>query len=484
MSEARTPLARVRLIDGRELVIDPDAARVGERSYAIARIQEARLLFLRPETIGLRMADVGLVEYTVARPGDGRVALDAIYHLRPDLLRADLEPPAPSAPAGYQVTLPLPPEPVAPLQPAYPAAPYMPYAPPAAYAPPLPRRPDPTPFPQQVVEVYGPEPGRRTATLTPQPRGAWRLVGDTFRLVGSRFGAFFALAIITGLLPTLALGALTVVVALLNHQDPFAATSLTQLQQALQGQAPATTQASSTADLLTLVIVAANLVLEGWTVATLTVAAREGALGRRVPVGGSLREGWRRLWPTLSALVITSAALLLVAVPGLAFSATLIVSAFTPDAARVSPAIGITITGMGVVMLLVTLALLAWLWPRLALAPTAAALGSPAPIRGAWSLAAGGALRILIALVVIGALTGALDVSATGAQFFSNGLAMLVIAPLAQLIAAPLSAVVRTLAYYDQRLRREGYTLFLQEGVTPPAAAPDATTLDPAAGRN
>ncbi len=83
MSEAWTPLARVRLIDGRELVIAPDAARVGEQSFAIARIQEARLLFLRPETIGLRMADVGLVEYTVARPGDGQVALDAIYQLRP-----------------------------------------------------------------------------------------------------------------------------------------------------------------------------------------------------------------------------------------------------------------------------------------------------------------------------------------------------------------------------------------------------------------
>jgi hypothetical protein len=131
---------------------------------------------------------------------------------------------------------------------------------------------------------------------------------------------------------------------------------------------------------------------------------------------------------------------------------------------------------------LLTLALLAWLWPRLALAPAAAALGIPAPIRTGWELARGGSWRIFLALLVVGGLTALLTGPATVAQFFSNGLAVLALIPLAQLVSAPLNALVRTLALYDQRLRREGYALFLAEGITPPTRPVDQA-LDPAGER-
>jgi hypothetical protein len=163
-----------------------------------------------------------------------------------------------------------------------------------------------------------------------------------------------------------------------------------------------------------------------------------------------------------------------------------------PGTPAISPTTAAVIITLAVALALSTLALLAWLWPRVALAPTAAALGLPAPFRTAWGLARGGAWRILGALLAVGVLTAALTIPATLAQFYSDGLAAVLLIPLAQLVSAPLSALVRTLALYDQRLRREHYALFLQEGITPPATpgapdmpgssdAPDASPRDRAA---
>jgi hypothetical protein len=504
VTEARAPLARVRLIDGRELLIEPDAARVGERAHLVSRIEEARLLFLRPETIGLRMKDVGLVEYSVARPGDGQLALEAIYQLRPDLRRPDLPPPAPVAPPGYELTAPAPPEPPQPFGLAGPIAPppmppvgrpmgSAPGAFPAAgaspypfYLPPPP--PGPEPFPPPVAQAYGPEPSRHYATLTPQPRGAARLTGATFQLAGRRFGPLFALAVLAALLPNLALGGLTVAISLISGDNPFAVTPnpFEAIWREASGQAPAAaaTATDSLVGLLSLLALVAGLIVSAWTVAALTLAARDAVLGRSISVAGCAREGLHRLWPTLSALIITNVALLVVAFPGMVFSFGLILAVVapppgaTPLPAGAAPVAIVMAAGTA----LVTLALLAWLWPRLALAPTAAALGLPAPVRTGWLLSRGGAGRIFAALLAVGVVTTLFTAPAALAQFYSTGLAALALIPLSLLIAAPLSALVRTLALYDQRLRREGYALFLREGVTPPDK-PAEHALDPAAER-
>jgi hypothetical protein len=498
VSDAGAPLARVRLMDGRDLTITPDAARVGDRTHLIARIEEARLLFLQPETIGLRMADVGLVEYTVARPGDGQVTLDAIYHVRPELRRPDLEPPAPEAPPGFQVpaaptletATPMPPfaapgmypPGVYPPQPAgvYPPGvhPFPVMAPPAS-AP-------PAPFPERVTAAYGPRPNQRHATLTPTPRTAGQLISATFRLVARRFGLFALLALLIVFLPNLALGALSVATSALSGQDPFAAAPnpLTQLQQALNGQTPATPTTTATpgdalAGLLSLIILAGTLVLTGWSVAALTVAAREADLGRPASALSCAREGWRRLWPALWALILTEAMLFTIAVLGLGFSLGLILAVVEPQPGTppLPSSAGLVVSVMAGGLALLTLALLAWLWPRLALAPAAAALGIPAPIRSGWRLASGGAWRILLALLAVGVVTSALSIPAALSQFISNGWSALLIIPIAQMIVAPLSALVRVVALYDQRLRREGYTLFLSEAIQPPAT-PEAASQD------
>ena len=479
MSDARAPLARVRLLDGRELVIEPDAARVGERVYLMSRIQEARLLFLQPETIGLRMADIGLVEYSVARPGDGQVALEAIYRARPDLRRADAAAPAPFAPPGYHATPPAAPPPPWPAPPQQdgPAG-VFPAPPPGVYvypgAQPWPAPPRATPFPPQVMGAYGPEPERRYATLSPTPRRAGQLAGATFRLVALRFGPLLALAALVVLLPYVALGGLAIAVSVISGQNPWAGepNPLTPLAAASAQATPDLAQA------LSLLALVAGLALAGWTVATLTVAARDVALGRPLAVFARAREGAQRLWPVISTLIITDIILLVIAIPGLGVALGMILVVLQPPVGTPPiPAGGaVAIIALAVCLALATLAALAWVWPRVALAPTAAALGLPAPFRTAWGLAQGGAWRILGALVLVGIVTTALTIPAALSQFWSSGLASLLIIPLAQLISAPLTALVRTLALYDQRLRREGYALFQQEGVIPPAPVGVAAT--------
>lgn len=501
MSDEREPLAQVRLMDGRTLVVTPSAVRVGDQSYLIAKIGEARLLFLRPETIGLRMADVGLVEYTVARPGDGQVALNAIYHARPELNRPDLDPPAAEAPPGFFVPPPAPAnEPAQPLTVAAPPAPLSgvnaPRAYPPAYPPLAPLRsapPPPAPFPPEVAAAYGAAPNRRYATLTPRPRSAWRLMGATFRLAARRFGALYGLAFLVVFLPNLALGVISLVALALSGQSPFAAAPnpLLQFQQALNGQTPATaTAASTSADsivaLLSLVAIIGGLVVDGWSVATLTVAARDVTLGRRVRPLACAREGWRRLWPTLVALAVTTVALLVVAAPGLGVALGMVLAVVDPEkgAPPLTSGDATVILAMAGGLALLAVALLAWLWPRLALAPTAAALGMSRPVLSGWNLARGGAGRILLALLVVGAVTTAISVPATLSQFISNGWAVLLIIPLAQMIVGPLSALVRTLALYDQRLRFEGYQLFQREGVMPPTPAEAAASAPATEGES
>ena len=494
MSDALAPLARIPLLDGRELVITPDGARVGERIYLMSRIQEARLLFLNPETIGLRMADIGLVEYSVARPGDGQRALDALYYLRPELRRADAPTPAPFPPPGFQATTPVTPgTPTARLTqtPGWDAAPALQRQPAARTSPPPgdfpyppapPPPPHPIPFPSQVIQAYGPEPQRRYATLSPTPRSAWRLARATYALAVRHLWPLLALSLLVAVGPNVALGLLSVAVALISGQNPWAATpNPLAIQPTTSTQPPP----SDIAQALALIGLVAGLLVMGWTVATMTVAARDLALGRPLAIGARAREGAQRIWPVISTVIITDFILLAIAVPGLGFAFALVVVAVQPPPGTppITPTETAVVIALAVGLALGTLALLAWLWPRIALAPTAAALGLVAPFRTAWGLAQGGVWRILGALLAVSVVTTALVVPATLAQFYSDGLAAVLLIPLAQLVSAPLTALVRTLALYDQRLRREQYALFLQEGVTPPATpgAPDTSAPDHAA---
>ena len=486
MSQQFVPPTAGRLVDGRELRVTEAGVSIGERMHPLARIQEARLLFLRPETIGLRLADIGQVEYSFARQGDGEAALEALYQLRPDLRRDDAPAPAPEAPADYFKPVEEP-QPLAP--PAVAPAPGVPYGAPRpgypAMAPLTPQytRPlGPALFPPQVIEAYGPEPNRTHAELTPAPRTAGQLIGSAFRLFGKRLSALLALALLVATLPSIITALLDAIVTALGGVNPLAGAPnpLDALQQVANGQsATATAAATTTAtpldaalSLLSLAAVVLALLVAAWSQAALTVGAREATLGRPVSVRACAREGLTRLWPTLWSLFFLYGVLGVIAIPGFGLALAFVLGPTDPAvSAQVSAQDTTAFAIIAGIIAAATILIVAYLWTRFALYPTAAALGLPQPLRLSLSLSSFGWWRIFSALLVVTLVASLFIIPASAAQLYSVALATVALAPLAQLVAGPLGALIRVGVLYDQRLRREGYALFLQEGLAQPVAS-------------
>ncbi|HST88666.1 MAG TPA: hypothetical protein VLJ14_09825, partial [Ktedonobacterales bacterium] len=101
MSGGAAPLIAIALRDGTVLRVEAVGVRLGDRLYELARIQDARQVAPDPETFALRVAGSGLVEFQPAHVGDGAVALEELFRLRPDLRPAGFEPPRPPAPGMY-----------------------------------------------------------------------------------------------------------------------------------------------------------------------------------------------------------------------------------------------------------------------------------------------------------------------------------------------------------------------------------------------
>jgi len=471
------------------LRVEGDGVHIGERFHPLAQMHEARLLFLRPETIGLTLAQIGQVEYSFARSGEGVAALEALYHLRPDLRRADAPAPAAEAPAGYFAPPPASVAPmIAPTQQGQAGAPFGPFgAPQRGYpAAPVPQpfaRPlGPTPFPPQTLAAFGPEPNRTHAELTPKPRTAGQLIGATFRLFGKRLGGLLALALLVATLPSLVIGLLDALVAALSGVNPLAGAPipLNTLQQIMNGQAataPTTTTTATTPldtliGLISLTAVILSLLVAAWSQAALAVGAREATLGRPISARACAREGLARLWPTLWALCFLYGVLGIIAIPGLGLALAFMLGPSEPSAAaQVTAQDTIVFFVIAGIIAVATLALVAYLWTRIALYPTAAALGLPQPLRLSLSLTASGWWRVFWALLVVTLVASLLIIPASAAQWLSVALASVLLAPLAQLITGPLGALIRVGALYDQRLRREGYALFVQEGLASPTTS-------------
>jgi len=488
VSQQFVPPTVGRLVDGRELRIEGDGVHIDDRFHPLARIEEARLLFLRPETIGLRLASIGQVEYSFEKQGDGVAALEALFRLRPDLRRADAPAPVAEAPAGYfapvaaQPLAPPPPATTVEARPAYPMAPTIPPVMPTA---------EPTPFPPQTMETYGADPNATHAEVTPVPRSAGQLIGSAFRLFSKRLAPLLTLALLVATLPSALTGLLDAIASALSGVNPLAGAPnpLPDFQQALNGQtatvatsAPTTTGSvalDAVVSVLSLAVVLLTLLIAAWSQAALSVGAREAALGRPISVRACAREGLARLWPTLWALVFLYFALGIIAIPGFALALAFALGPLAPGA-NVPAADAPVFFIIAAVIAAGTLAIVAYLWTRFALYPTAAALGLPQPLRLSLQLTSSGKWRVFWALLVVTVAVSLLLIPASLSQFFSVALSTLALAPLAQLIAGPLGALIRVLTLYDQRLRREGYLLFMREGIAPPTATP----VNPAAERH
>src|SRR5262249_29574669 len=82
----------IPLRGGTELQVDVNGVSLDGRRYELDRIQDARQVAPEPGTFARRIAGVGLLEFQRERPGDGRIALEGLYRLRPELRPAGFAP--------------------------------------------------------------------------------------------------------------------------------------------------------------------------------------------------------------------------------------------------------------------------------------------------------------------------------------------------------------------------------------------------------
>jgi hypothetical protein len=471
MAGEGSPVVVSPLRDGSELHIGPEGVQVGERLYALGSIQDARQVAPDPETIALRVAGTGLVEFQPARPGDGAVALDALFRLRPDLRHAGFEP-APTIPGSF-LPPPLPPPPLT----------GQPYAPPPApgYAPPPPGY---APYGYPPPPGYFPmprNPNQDTPQLTPVPRDFGQTLAAIFTLYGTRWRTWLPLGLLVVVLPSLvtAAGGLLVtnvlglqpfpVATSTGSGTPFSASTCTMptLFQPIPGNAIALAVGVSVAFVLL------GFLFGAWQTASLASSARDAIFGRQAHIGQYAIAGLRRLIPTLAASVLLTAIILLVMSPVVA---TTVGELYSASSISLCDSASVATGGLGTTTVfacltctfaLPCLAAAILFVTRLGLAPYVAATQDIGPLRAisaSWNLTRGNFWRTFFVLLVMGLLVFLVSAIGVSVGYTSTLIGDLIAVPLVQLLIAPLLALTYTTLLYDLRLRSEGYVAVMAEG--------------------
>jgi hypothetical protein len=495
MAGEGSPVVVIPLRDGSELHIGPEGVQVGERLYVLGSIQDARQVAPDPETIALRVAGAGLVEFQPTRPGDGAVALDALFRLRPDLRHAGFEP-APTIPRGFPAP-PLPPPPLT-GQPYAPPPMYPPYGAPPGYTPPMYPPPAPgyaPPPPGYAPYGYPPpppgyfpmprNPNQDTPQLTPVPRDFGQTLAAIFTLYGTRWRTWLLLGLLVAALPTLVTAAGELLVRNLLGLQPVPITSGIGSSTSFSSSTctvPSLFQSVPTDSIALDVGVSVGFLLLGllfsaWQTATLAGSARDAILGRQVRIGQNAIAGLRRLIPTLGASVLLTAIILLVASPVIAATVGELYSASSVNlcdtTAVASGGLGAT-TAFACLTCVFAFPCLAGVFlfaTRLGLAPYLTATQEVGPLRAvaaSWRLTRDNFWRTFFVLLVMGILVLLVSAicSAVGVAtgYFSTVGGDLIAIPLVQLLIAPLLALTYITLLYDLRLRREGYAAVTAEG--------------------
>jgi hypothetical protein len=482
------PLVVIPLRDGTELRVALDGIGVGDRAFDLARIQDARQVSPDPETIGLRVAGAGLVEVQPARPGDGAIALEALYRLRPDLRPAGFEPPALPLPPGMPAVPPLYGAPLGYTYPPMYGAPLPPGAfpppPPSAYSPPPPGYAmGPAPYPP-----FGISPNRNRGEMTPVPRNFGEILGAIFQLYGKHFTKWLLLGVAVALLPALLAGGIQVAAYAAIGLDPTSSTPFSGTT--TDGNTPSSPLLHASTDQLLLFggiglgLLLLLILFSVWMTASFAIGGRDAVLGREVSVGRSLGGGLRRFFPVLGAQflygLIVAAFLLPIYV---SFGILLIPLLSNVESSPTSPPSG-TASIFGVLLLLtcvfIPLALIAVVFfsVRLGLAPYAAAtrrIGPLAALGESWRITRGSFWRIFGVQLIIGLIVGVASTAVgTVAGFLPYVVTYLVVTPLVQVFGTPLSTLTDIVLLYDLRLRREGYARVAQDGQDAASSPPEA----------
>lgn len=450
------PLITIPLRDGRVASIAPDALRLGDESFALDRLQDARQIVPEPPTIALRVAGRGLVEFTPVDAHDGQLLLEAIYRLRPELRPRGFDAPS-DVPHTWQALGAAPP---APLVPAWPVAPTSgPYAAGPATGP-------GTPYPYASPSTRQPRvPATPDGSITSYPRDVVGLIGATFRLYLSHWREWLLLGLFAAGLPSLASGALQMALYAVQGHNPWRAIDTTVVT-IIPTHLP---RAGELFALLTLglLLILALIVTSAWQVAVFSDAARRALLGEPLDVRASLVAGVRRFVPVLLVtLALAGAVLVAVGVPtGL----LLLVSAQVgpnPNTASLSVALSAC---LGLVWLVVGAGALAYGAGRLLLAPYLAAtqpLDPRSAIQASWRLTRGHWWHAVAPILVVGLVVLLVSSPVGEVELLSYALEMLLAQPLANAVLSPLLALAAVAVLGDLRLRAEGYEAVLHKPFT------------------
>ncbi|MCE0486428.1 glycerophosphoryl diester phosphodiesterase membrane domain-containing protein [Ornithinimicrobium sediminis] len=214
----------------------------------------------------------------------------------------------------------------------------------------------------------------------------------------------------------------------------------------------------------------ATLALSGFIIYVVS----EAALGDKVGLG----QTWAAVRGRIPALVGVTllATLALLVIAGVVLAPTLVLAAAVGEVA------GVLLVVLGMVALVV---LMVWVGVRLALASAPVVLERTGPLRGigrSWSLTSGGQFWRVLGILLLSQLLASIfaSVVATPVQLLFTGLTatatddlavmstgLVVVQHLVQfvtsVIVTPFTAGVTALLYLDQRIRREGLDLRMQQ---------------------
>ncbi|MFE5242198.1 hypothetical protein ACFRBN_18665 [Streptomyces sp. NPDC056627] len=240
-------------------------------------------------------------------------------------------------------------------------------------------------------------------------------------------------------------------------------------------------------------------IVSGLMYAAVPAVLQEAVLGRPVSFGTVWRRAWSRVTPVIGTLVLTA---LIAVVPIVLLMVTffaVIISAITLDGGG-GTAVAM---GLGVLGVLLTAPLAAWLWIKFCLAPTVVVFEGQGPIaalrrssqlvRGDWwrifgitllagAMAAAGGYIIQMPFSILGMFPGMIGTSSMGDDPSTAAVVVavsgyLVAILLGQLVSQVISTtfpqLVIGLLYVDRRIRTENLGPVLAEAAAvPPADAP------------
>jgi hypothetical protein len=475
--ENQEPFVTILLRNGTSASVGQDGVHIGERSFALADIQDARQVAPDPVTIALRVANERHVaELQPAQPGDGSLLLEALFRLRPELRPAGFEAPT-ALPAGFP---PLP-------QPANQSAASAPWGAhpswpphPGMYPPPL-RATLPPQAPPYASPQYPPLPSRSApgGRLTPYPRGIGELIGAILALFAAHWRTWLLLGLVALFVPQVVSGAVDAVFHVLAGNDLWAGLTLETQGTGSGSLGIASATLPEGRDLLLtvlnfLVTVVVGALIGGWSAAVLGSAGRKALFGHTPQVGPSLRIGIKRALPAIGASILTGLVVLLVLLPVILVYGILLTQ--FSDALRdpnsldsSSPAAAaFTLVGCLGLLFIVPCSIFAvYVYVRLFLSPYIAAtegLGPVASLRRSWSLTRRQWGHVFWPLFVTALLANIISFPASFVQYASFGVAVLIVIPLFAALTAPLLALAAIAVLYDLRLRREGFASLANEG--------------------